>query len=323
MTRLENHLTLLSGVADALGDILDRVVFVGGAIAGLLMTDALASDVRPTDDVDFIVEVATYREYDTLLADLRKKGFKDELTKKDTPICRLKFDEILVDVLPTNGEILGFNNVWYPRAMETATSASMPTGKIIKVVNAPLFVCTKLDAFGDRGKGNYRDSHDIEDVVAVLNSRPELWEESWHMPEDVRKYMKDSFEKLRINDDFQEAMPGMLPYGADGRDRIVNRRIATISKYLMAETFSGTIEFSFFTNPVEAAVISATSYDDDVSFPTRTLATKEDVLKLLRDLGIDDYESPWARGVGRLYPVENIDVALLARWSLVPPILNY
>lgn len=323
MTRLENHLALLSGVADALGDMRDRVVFVGGAIAGLLLTDELASDVRPTDDVDFIVEVATYSEYNTLLAELRNKGFKDELTKENTPICRLKFDEILVDVLPTNGEILGFNNIWYPRAMETATSVSLPTGRMIKVVNAPLFICTKLDAFGDRGKGNYRDSHDIEDVVAVLNSRPELWEECWRMPEDVRKCMKDSFEKLRIDDDFQEALPGLLPYGADGRDRIVNRRIATIGNYLMGETFSGTIEFSFFTDPVEAAVVTASNFDDEVSFPTRTLPTREDVLELLRDLGIDDYESPWAREVGRLYPVKNIDVALLARWSLVPPFVNY
>jgi len=115
----------------------------------------------------------------------------------------------------------------------------------------------------------------------------------------------------------------LLPYGADGRDRIVNRRIAAISKYLMTETFSGTIEFSFNADPVEAAVITASNYDDEVNFPTLKLATREDVLKLLGDLGIGDYESPWARGVGRLYPVENIDVALLARWSLVPPIVNY
>lgn len=76
MTRLENHKALISGVADALGDMLDRVVFVGGAIAGLLLTDDLASDVRPTGDVDFIVEVATYTEYNTLLADLRKRASK-------------------------------------------------------------------------------------------------------------------------------------------------------------------------------------------------------------------------------------------------------
>jgi hypothetical protein len=56
-------------VADCLGPLLDQVVFVGGSIVGLLITNPAAPDVRPTDDVDVIVEIATYGQY----AELQEK----------------------------------------------------------------------------------------------------------------------------------------------------------------------------------------------------------------------------------------------------------
>ena len=45
---------MLSSVARALGPLLDKVVFVGGSILGLLITDAAARAPRPTHDVDII-----------------------------------------------------------------------------------------------------------------------------------------------------------------------------------------------------------------------------------------------------------------------------
>jgi hypothetical protein len=38
-------------IAAALGDLREQVVFVGGAVAGLLVTDPLADTVRATRDV--------------------------------------------------------------------------------------------------------------------------------------------------------------------------------------------------------------------------------------------------------------------------------
>ena len=49
----------LTGVAKALGALTDEVVFVGGAVVGLLLTDPAAPRPRPTKDVDVIVEVAS------------------------------------------------------------------------------------------------------------------------------------------------------------------------------------------------------------------------------------------------------------------------
>jgi len=45
------------------------------------------------------------------------------------------------------------------------------------MVLAPYFLATKLEAFDGRGKGDYLSSHDIEDIVAVLDGRPEILDE--------------------------------------------------------------------------------------------------------------------------------------------------
>ncbi|SHM30245.1 hypothetical protein [Rhizobacter sp. OV335] len=49
------NLPHLRRIAEALGDLREQVVFVGGAVAGLLVTDPLADSVRATRDVDAVV----------------------------------------------------------------------------------------------------------------------------------------------------------------------------------------------------------------------------------------------------------------------------
>lgn len=328
MTRLQNHIEFLSQVADELGDLKDDVVFVGGTICGLLLTDTAVADVRPTDDVDFIVRVTTYAQYTRIQDRLRQRGFQD-VVDTDGPICRMKVSGILVDVLPVNGEFLGFKNDWYERAIETAVTHTVKVGettKSIRMVNAPLFICTKLDAFKDRGKGDFMASHDIEDVVAVLNGRKEIWKECWQMPDDVRQFLKESFESLLQNDSFLDALPGMLPFGSEGRDKIIKRRMTAIAEADYFTLVSGYIEFAFGAGPadqVEVAIISADKYSDETKFPTCILERKEDVLRILAELKITDYERPWAQKISRLYPVENVDTQLLATWGLLPPLIVY
>jgi predicted nucleotidyltransferase len=135
---------------DVLGD---RFVFVGGAVRGLLMTDPAAPPERPTDDVDVIVEVASTVEFYRLGAELRAIGFREDASA-GAPICRWLVDEVRVDVMPTTGSVLGFNNRWYPDAMATAVEATI-RGQRIRIVDAPHFCATKLDAFADRGGGDF------------------------------------------------------------------------------------------------------------------------------------------------------------------------
>jgi hypothetical protein len=57
------NLALLAGMAQALGPLREQVVFVGGCATGLLIDHPKLMDVRPTEDVDAIVEVASLAGY--------------------------------------------------------------------------------------------------------------------------------------------------------------------------------------------------------------------------------------------------------------------
>jgi len=53
-------------VANALGKLNERVVFVGGATMGLYINDPAADDLRPTNDIDISLSVATIIELEQL-----------------------------------------------------------------------------------------------------------------------------------------------------------------------------------------------------------------------------------------------------------------
>jgi hypothetical protein len=54
-----HNVSRIKAVHKALGDLRDKVVFVGGATVSLYI-DRTASEVRPTEDVDLLVELVSY-----------------------------------------------------------------------------------------------------------------------------------------------------------------------------------------------------------------------------------------------------------------------
>jgi hypothetical protein len=61
----------------------------------------------------------------------------------------------------------------------------------IRLIAALVFIATKLEAFNDRGRDadgqpDFLDSHDMEDIVAVTDRRPELLAECEAMPAELR-----------------------------------------------------------------------------------------------------------------------------------------
>jgi hypothetical protein len=111
---VETNLEMIRLVAEHLGDLRERVVFLGGAATALLITDKAIPDVRITTDVDVIVEIGSRGEYYRLAETLRSLGFEEDVSE-DAPVCRWRIGGIALDVMPTDAEILGFSNKWYPR----------------------------------------------------------------------------------------------------------------------------------------------------------------------------------------------------------------
>lgn len=226
MSRNQTHLEYLMAVAKSLGPLLDQVVFVGGAIVGLLVTDPSAPDVRPTDDVDVIVEITSYGQYAELQEKLRALGFVHDM---NGPNCRFIVHGLKVDVMPTEEKILGFRNKWYGAAIQSAELHKLPDGKTIRLITPVLFVCTKLDAFFDRGNGDYLGSHDLEDIMALIDGRSNLVDEARAAPEDVREYLRESFATLLGDTDFIASIEAHLPPDAANRVPIILEQMKELS----------------------------------------------------------------------------------------------
>lgn len=74
--------------------------------------------------------------------------------------------------MPSQPGVLSFHNRWYPLAVTTASPMTFPSRHSIKLITAPVFVATKLEAFKGRGNRDFLASHDLEDVVTVVGGRP-------------------------------------------------------------------------------------------------------------------------------------------------------
>lgn len=161
-------------VAKRLGPLCNDVVFLGGAATGLLLTDPAAAPVRATDDVDVVVEIGSQREYHALGASLRARGFRED-DSEGAPICRWIADGLKLDAMPADPTVLGFSNKWYRTSLEAAEPMVLEEGEAIRLISAPCFLGTKLEAFYGRGQGDYLAA-DLEDDGAAPLRVPALCE---------------------------------------------------------------------------------------------------------------------------------------------------
>jgi predicted nucleotidyltransferase len=199
---------LFESVVRLLAPVLDKLVFVGGCTTGLFITDPAASGIRPTKDVDAIVDVTSYAKYAALSERLRTLGL-DEDTTPGAPLCRWRGDDLIVDVMPTDATVLGFSNRWYPAAIETAQTFQI-AGHDVRVVTPALFIATKLEAFHGRGGDDLVASHDLEDIISVVDGRAEIVDDVAAAVDDVRAYIGAEIRALLDNRDFTEALAGFL-----------------------------------------------------------------------------------------------------------------
>ena len=222
-------LDLLEVTAEALGPLVSEVAFLGGASIQLWLTDTAAPQARETMDADIVVGVTGYREYAALGDRLRARGFEEDTTSG--VICRWTLGgRLILDVMPTDEKILGFSNRWYRRALATAIERRLPSGAVIRAVAPAYLVATKIEAFRDRGRGDYLASADFEDVVRLVDGREELMDEVDALPADVRAFVSASFAEMRGDPLFEYGVAGALLPDAASQARLplVMERIARL-----------------------------------------------------------------------------------------------
>jgi hypothetical protein len=133
---LDPNLELLRAMALALGPLRERLVFVGGCATGLLLTNPAAAGVRPTEDVDAIIDVASLASYHAMQPLLAERGFKQTMAD-NTPPFRWFWNRMQLDLVPVNGRVLGFANRWYRPGFATAVTTEIAPGVSLRHLNAP------------------------------------------------------------------------------------------------------------------------------------------------------------------------------------------
>ena len=121
MRRTNPNLDLLEEAAAQLGELLDELVLVGGCAAGLLVTDPGSSPIRPTEDVDLLVEATTYTDYQRFGKRLEERGFMPG-TKPGDPICRWRRNDLTLDIMPST------NPSWVSQITGIGPPSEPPTG---------------------------------------------------------------------------------------------------------------------------------------------------------------------------------------------------
>ena len=111
--------------------------------------------------------------------------------------------------MPVDEEVLGFSNLWYPVAIQNSLSVDLGDGIAIDVVAPVYSLATKFEAFSHRGKGDFF-SHDLEDIIFVIENRQDAVLELLNSAQDVRVYLAAKASELMSNADFLNILPGIL-----------------------------------------------------------------------------------------------------------------
>lgn len=205
-------IAMLERAAQEVTPFLDEVAFVGGATIALWITDQGAPSPRVTKDVDLVVEVASRAGWYRFEERLRAHGLRNDPSSR--VICRWRAgspgDELVVDLMPGDASILGFENRWQRPALDHAETVPLPSGQRIRAISPPYLLATKLEAWSGRGGGDHLRSHDLEDVIRLIDGRAEVVGEVGDASDDLRSFLSHEITTLLDQPRFLDAIDGTV-----------------------------------------------------------------------------------------------------------------
>jgi hypothetical protein len=203
-------LELLERAAAALEPVLSDVVFLGGASIVLWITDPGAPAPRPTKDVDVVVEVTSRAGFHAFEERLRLLGFRED--QEDGIICRWRHrdDDLILDAMPADAAILGFENRWQGASIPHAVECVLPSGVRLRAAPPAYLLATKIEAFNGRGGEDFLGSRDFGDMIVLIDGREELPREVQGCEPELRAYLASELTRLSAHPRFREGVSGAL-----------------------------------------------------------------------------------------------------------------
>ena len=221
------NITRIKAVNNALTKLEIPVVFVGGATVSLYTDIDFREEIRPTDDVDVVIEIATFKNFAAIESKLRELGFENDIDSKI--ICRYKYQGLIVDIMPTDEKVLGFSNIWYAPGFKLAVDFAIDKRHVVKIFPVAYFIASKLEAYKSRGNNDGRSSTDFEDIIFVLNTRNAIWQDFQDAPKEVNEYLKNEFNQLLTHPYIDEWISVHLSYTEQRR---VNFIIGSLTEFV-------------------------------------------------------------------------------------------
>ena len=186
------NLGVVAEIAQALGDLNESVVFVGGAVVSIYADDPAADEIRPTQDVDLTLKLLNYDQQE-LDAKLAERGFHPDL--QGHAICTYKYNDIAVDIMPSTDTMRGLSNRWYSIGFDSIQKTSLE-GVTIQVLSAACYLATKFEAYNHRGNDDYRTSHDFEDIIYVIDNRTTIIDDVRLADQRIKDFLQSEFRKI-------------------------------------------------------------------------------------------------------------------------------
>lgn len=189
------NLAALKTVAEALAELRQKTVFVGGSVVELYCDDPARGEARPTDDIDVVVEILSRGSHADLESELRQLGFRHDI--ESGIICRYKYGEIVVDIMPTEDQILGFTNRWYKEGINKTVSVFLEGKVTLEIFNVAYFLASKIEALkSERHGADFRFNSDFEDIIYVFDNRTTIAPDILQADNDIRVYLVNEIRQL-------------------------------------------------------------------------------------------------------------------------------
>ena len=219
------NIAVVAEVAQALKELKDQMVFVGGAVVSLYTDDPAADEIRPTADIDLTLNVVNFGHWSVLQQKLSSLGFYPDPFGHAN--CSYKFKDIAVDIMPADEGRLGPVNKWFKLGFDALWSVKVEEVEI-HILAAPCYLAAKFEAFNDRGK-DYRTSHDFEDIIYIIDNRSGIVGEIKNTNLEIKSFLQSQILKLVNNVSYDEILTAHIhPLIIEERAIIVKEKISQI-----------------------------------------------------------------------------------------------
>lgn len=221
------NIKVVEKVAIALEELNNDVIYVGGAVVSLYVTDEGAEQPRPTKDIDVSVQISSYGQMDDLREKLATKKIYPAHT--ENVMYRYTLEDILIDFIPFEATPLGPTNSWLKPGFKKAYPVNI--GEIeIKILPVSLFLATKWEAYKSRGN-DPRTSHDFEDIIYIIDNNKEIIEDFHKADNDVQDFLREMSREILNHTSRNEIIECHInPFTVDERREIVIEKLNEIIK---------------------------------------------------------------------------------------------